>query len=47
MKLSTLRQHGVGERDAKTAAFVPTKQIRQAASLVVLLRRETVVRRSS
>ena len=39
VKLRALGQHGVGERDAETAAFV-AKQIRQAARLIVLLRRQ-------
>jgi hypothetical protein len=33
MKLATLRQHGVGERDAETAALV-AKQIREAAGII-------------
>jgi hypothetical protein len=39
MKLRALRQHGIGKCDAKAAALV-AKQICQAASLVILLRRK-------
>ena len=39
MKLATLRQHGVGERDAETAPLV-AKQVREAAGLIILLKRK-------
>ena len=39
MKLATLRQHCVGERDAETAALV-AKQIREAAGPIILLKRK-------